>query len=98
MRLGIWTPAPLSMRPDAKAQPAIDGLTRHGGGVDKNYLYAVDTLQRAEGELFGNLPPDEPEGGDKDAYIDAVISRAKQLIGETAFRGVPPSTTCHGIP
>ena len=48
MRLGIWTPAPLSMRPDARAQPAIDGLTRHGGGVDKNYLYAVDTLQRAE--------------------------------------------------
>ena len=48
MRLGIWTPAPLSMRPDALAQPAIDGLTRHGGGVDKNYLYAVDTLQRAE--------------------------------------------------
>ena len=48
MRLGIWTPAPLSMRPDARTQPAIDGLTRHGGGVDKNYLYAVDTLQRAE--------------------------------------------------
>ena len=36
------------MRPDAVAQPAIDGLTRHGGGVDKNYLYALDTLQRAE--------------------------------------------------
>ena len=49
MRLGIWCPAPLSMRPDAKAQPAIDGLTRHGGGVDKNYLYAVDTLQREIG-------------------------------------------------
>ena len=48
MRLGIWTPAPLSMRPDALAQPAIDGLTRHGGGIDLNYLYAVDTLQRAE--------------------------------------------------
>lgn len=48
MRLGIWTPAPLSMRPDARAQPAIDALTRHGGGVDANYLYAVDTLRRAE--------------------------------------------------
>lgn len=48
MRLGIWTPAPLSMRPDALSQPAIDGLTRHGGGVDQNYLYAVDVLKRAE--------------------------------------------------
>ncbi len=48
MRLGIWTPAPLSMRPDVVSQPVVDGLTKHGGGVDKNYLYAVDTLQRAE--------------------------------------------------
>jgi FMNH2-dependent dimethyl sulfone monooxygenase len=36
------------MRPDAVAQPAIDALTQHGGGVDRNYLYAVDVLQRAE--------------------------------------------------
>ena len=34
---------------------------------------------RPEGEVFGNLPPDEPEGGDKDAYIDAVITRAREL-------------------
>jgi arginyl-tRNA synthetase len=44
------------------------------------------TLQRPEGEVFGNLPPDEPEGGDKDAYIDAVITRARELLGDAAFR------------
>jgi arginyl-tRNA synthetase len=49
---------------------------------------AGDTLQRPAGEVFGNLPPDEPEGGDKDAYIDAVIARARQLLGELAFRSV----------
>jgi len=43
------------------------------------------TLVRPEGELFGNLPADEPEGGDKDAYIDAVIERARKLLGEAAF-------------
>ncbi|HYP80367.1 MAG TPA: arginine--tRNA ligase [Steroidobacteraceae bacterium] len=43
------------------------------------------TLVRSEGEVFGNLPPDEPEGGDKDAYIDAVIERARRLLGEAAF-------------
>jgi FMNH2-dependent dimethyl sulfone monooxygenase len=48
MRLGIWCPAPLSIRPDALVQPAFDALTRHGGGVDQNYLYAVDVLRRAE--------------------------------------------------
>jgi arginyl-tRNA synthetase len=47
-----------------------------------------DRLQRPEGEIFGNLPPDEPEGGDKDAYIDAVVERARDLIGPAAFREV----------
>ena len=48
MRLGIWCPAPLSIRPDMPVKPAFDALTRHGGGVDGNYLYAVDVLRRAE--------------------------------------------------
>ena len=48
MRLGIWCPAPLSIRPDSLVQPAFDALTRHGGGVDQSYLYAVDVVQRAE--------------------------------------------------
>ena len=48
MKLGIWCPAPLSIRPDSLVQPAFDALTRHGGGVDQNYLYAVEVLQRAE--------------------------------------------------
>ncbi|HEX6239634.1 MAG TPA: arginine--tRNA ligase, partial [Polyangiales bacterium] len=49
-------------------------------------LQKVDArLQRPEGEVFGNLPPDEPEGGDKDAYIDAVIDRARALLGDAAF-------------
>jgi arginyl-tRNA synthetase len=46
------------------------------------------TLVRPAGEVFGNLPPDEPEGGDKDAYIDAVVERARQLLGEAGFLGV----------
>jgi arginyl-tRNA synthetase len=45
-------------------------------------------LRRSAAEVFKDLPPDEPQGGDKDLYIDAVISRARSLIGEAAFRGV----------
>jgi dimethylsulfone monooxygenase len=48
MRLGIWCPAPLSIRPDPLVKPAFDALTQHGGGVDRNYLYALDVLRRAE--------------------------------------------------
>jgi arginyl-tRNA synthetase len=45
-------------------------------------------LRRSGAEVFKDLPPDEPQGGDKDVYIDAVIARARLLIGEAAFRGV----------
>ena len=48
MRVGVWCPAPLSIRPDAPVKPAFEALTRHGGGVDKSYLYAVDVVRRAE--------------------------------------------------
>jgi arginyl-tRNA synthetase len=47
-----------------------------------------NSLRRNAAELFGTLPLDEPQGGDKDVYIDAAIVRARQLIGESAFRRV----------
>jgi arginyl-tRNA synthetase len=49
---------------------------------------AGETLLRREGEVFGNLPADEPEGGDKEAFIDAVITRARSLLGDAAFTEV----------
>ena len=45
-------------------------------------------LKAAAAEVFDNLPPDEPEGGDKEIYIDAVIGRARALIGNAAFERV----------
>ena len=35
-----------------------------------------------------DLPPDEPQGGDKDLYIDALIGRARGLLGADGFRQV----------
>lgn len=54
---------------------------------------AQDVLQK-QGKAFvhpwsaviTDLPRDEPEGGDKELYIDAVIDRAKQLLGEAGFK------------
>jgi FMNH2-dependent dimethyl sulfone monooxygenase len=48
MRLGIWTPAPQSIRPDPLTAPLLDALTQHGGGPDGNFEYAVRVLNRAE--------------------------------------------------
>ncbi len=45
-------------------------------------------LRRPAAELFADLPPDEPQGGDKDRHIDALIGRARELLGDAQFRGV----------
>ena len=45
-------------------------------------------LRRAAADVLRDLPPDAPQGGDKDGYIDAVITRARALIGEANFRKV----------
>lgn len=45
-------------------------------------------LHRPAAEVFRALPPDEPQGGDKDLYIDALIVRSRALLGEAAFRRV----------
>jgi arginyl-tRNA synthetase len=53
-------------------------------------LFAAEgtALKAAAAEVFDNLPPDEPQGGDKEIYIDAVIGRARALIGNAAFERV----------
>jgi arginyl-tRNA synthetase len=55
---------------------AEDLLKRHG-----------PTLRRPAAEVFRALPPDAP-AGDKDQYIDAVIARAKEMLGVTAWSAV----------
>jgi arginyl-tRNA synthetase len=53
-------------------------------------LFAADglSLRRGADEVFKDLPHDEPQGGDKDVYIDAVIARARALIGDAAYAKV----------
>ncbi len=40
------------------------------------------------GELMEGVPPDEPAGGDKELHIDALIARARALLGEARYREV----------
>jgi arginyl-tRNA synthetase len=46
-----------------------------------------DSMRHPAGAVLLNLPPDAPIG-DKDAYIDALISRARELISADGFRRV----------
>lgn len=38
--------------------------------------------------VFEAIPNDQPQGGDKEQHIDALIARCKQLLGETAYREI----------
>jgi len=49
---------------------------------------AGESLRRPAAEVYTGLPPDEPAGGDKEVYIDAVIERARRLIGPAEFSRV----------
>lgn len=39
-------------------------------------------FHRPASDVLAGLPPDESDGGDKEAYIDALIARMRQLLGE----------------
>ncbi len=45
-------------------------------------------LRRPAAEVAAGLPPDEPAGGDKEVFIDAIIGRMRSLLGDEGFRQV----------
>jgi arginyl-tRNA synthetase len=55
---------------------------------EKIFAAEGESLRHSAAEIFKDLPPDEPQGGDKDVYIDALMTRVRGLIGETAFARV----------
>ncbi len=74
-----------------------EALPFPAGGYQGAYLkdIAVELQARAGAGLLrpaaavlAQLPADEAAGGDKDSYVDALIARARELIGDTAFQGV----------
>jgi len=66
-------------------------------GYKGDYIYDISaTLHRENGEryrqpaavVFSDVPPDEPQGGDKETHIDALIDRAKSLLGRNDYRTI----------
>ncbi len=45
-----------------------------------------DAYRHGTDEVLAGLPPDEAEGGDKEAYIDALIGRTRTLLGDNRYR------------
>ena len=57
--------------------PIAEALSRGAG----------DDLGRPAAAVFDGLPPDAPEG-DKDEYVDALIARMRELLGDEDYRRV----------
>ncbi|MFZ5593444.1 MAG: arginine--tRNA ligase [Pseudomonadota bacterium] len=47
-----------------------------------------DAFCHAIATVMQDIPADEPQGGDKEKHIDALIERAKRLLGPSAYRQV----------
>ncbi|MEN8180137.1 MAG: arginine--tRNA ligase [Pseudomonadota bacterium] len=72
-------------------------LTFPANGYKGDYVWDIAaSLHRDHGELykhsadevFADIPADEPAGGDKELHIDALIARAKHLLGDNRYRFV----------
>ncbi len=63
-------------------------------GYKGDYIWDIAaTIHREKGDsyrhpadtVFGDIPADEPQGGDKETHIDALIARASELLGEQDY-------------
>ncbi len=66
-------------------------------GYKGDYVYDIgatlhrenaDKYRHAAANVFEKIPPDELKGGDKEIHIDALIERAKSLLGAATYRKV----------
>jgi arginyl-tRNA synthetase len=48
----------------------------------------ADAYRHPAAELFDGVPLDEPAGGDREDHVDALIGRAKLLLGDNRYRFV----------
>jgi arginyl-tRNA synthetase len=47
-----------------------------------------DDLRHSRESVFVGIPVDEPQGGDKEEHIDALVNRARELLGDRHYRQV----------
>jgi arginyl-tRNA synthetase len=71
-----------------------EALPFPANGYRGDYVYDIaadlhreagEVLRRSALEVLPGLPPDEGAGGDKEKYIDALIRRAKEILGEAGY-------------
>ncbi len=70
-------------------------LTFPSNGYKGDYVWDIgaglhrrhgDALRHSADEVFAGITADEPDGGDKEAHIDDLITRISTLLGEQHYR------------
>lgn len=75
-QLDVDVPFPVNAyKGDYVRDIAAELASKHGG------VFVHDANQ-----VMNGVPADEPEGGDKEIHIDALIERARQLLGDAGYR------------
>jgi len=76
---------------------AIDIPFPSNGYKSEAYIYDIarslkqehtDTFVHTVDAVMQDIPADEPDGGDKEIHIDALIDRAKTLLGNDAYKTI----------
>jgi len=76
---------------------AVDIPFPSNGYKSEEYIYDIArSLKQAHGDSFVhtaedvmlNIPADEPDGGDKELHIDALIHRARSLLGDSNYKTI----------
>ena len=69
-------------------------LTFPSNGYKGDYIHDIaasvfeahgDQYNRPVADVMKDIPADEPQGGDKEVHIDALIDRARELLGEEGY-------------
>ncbi len=70
-------------------------LTFPSNGYHGDYVWDIgaslhrkhgDALRHSAQEVFAGVPADEPDGGDKELHIDALVAHSKTLLGDEHYR------------
>lgn len=74
-----------------------ENLTFPTNGYKGDYVHDIaaelkhahqDAFLESSAAVFDGLPDDEPQGGDKETFIDAVIARTQELLGAEHYKTV----------
>jgi arginyl-tRNA synthetase len=74
---------------------AVDIPFPSNGYKSEEYIYDIaralkqehgDAFAHASGAVMQDIPADEPDGGDKEQHIDALIERARSLLGNDNYQ------------